>query len=218
MEIKTYFVAFIDILGFKGIVEKERLSGYSGEHLKKLLKCHLECEEIFKSRGLDIIQFSDSIVISKLYEKDSFHEFISSVSEYQKLLIRQGFLCRGGVAVNKHYSLSSFVFSPALIEAYKVESEKAIYPRVVVSEDVIDLVFPEKNYPSTICKEYDGLFFINFLHGESISTIKNVISHIVTNCLKSKNHSVIQKGIWLANYSDYALNTSLSPQRFGTAS
>ena len=130
--------------------------------------------------------------------------------------MRQGFLCRGGVAVNKHYNLSSFVFSPALIEAYRVESEKAIYPRVVISEDVIDLVFPEKNYPPTICKEYDGLYFINFLHDESISTIEHIISRIVTSCLGSKNHSVIQKGIWLANYSDYVLNTSLSPQRFST--
>ncbi|WP_413676779.1 hypothetical protein [Pantoea dispersa] len=218
MEIKTYFVAFIDILGFKGIVEKERLTGYSGEQLNKLLECHLECETIFKEYGLDIIQFSDSIMISKIYERESFHEFISSVSAYQKFLMRQGFLCRGGVAVNKHYSKSSFVFSPALIEAYKVESEKAIYPRVVVSEDVIDLVFPDKNYPPTLCKEYDGLFFINFLYGECISTIEEFVSSIVTDCLNSKNHSIIQKGIWLANYADYVLNTEFSPQRFSAAS
>jgi len=218
VEIKTYFVAFIDILGFKGIVEKERMAGYNGEQLNKLLECHLECESIFKEHGLDIVQFSDSIVISTLYERDSFHEFISSVSAYQKFLMRQGFLCRGGVAVNKHYSKSSFVFSPALIEAYKVESEKAIYPRVVVSEDVIDLVFPNKDYPPTLCKEYDGLFFINYVYGESISTIEKSVHAVVTNCLKSKNHSVVQKGIWLANYSDYVLNTEFSPQRFSVAS
>jgi len=217
VEIKTYFVAFIDILGFKGIVEKERMTGYSGEQLNKLLECHLRCESIFKEHGLDIIQFSDSIVISKIYERESFHEFISSVSAYQKFLMQQGFLCRGGVSVNKHYSKSSFVFSPALIEAYKVESEKAIYPRVVVSDDVIDLVFPDKNYPPTLCKEYDGLFFINFLYGESISTIEKFISLLVNDCLKSKNHSVIQKGIWLANYSDYVLNTDFSPSRFSAA-
>lgn len=218
MEIKTYFVAFIDILGFKGIVEKERSSGYSGEQLNKLLACHSECEKIFKEHGLDIVQFSDSIVISKNYEKEAFHEFVSSVSDYQKYLMQQGFLCRGGVAVNKHYSLSSFIFSPALIEAYRVESEKAIYPRVVVSEDVIDLVFPEKNYPPTLCKEYDGLFFINFLYGETNTTIGKVVSRIVNDCLNSKNYSVIQKGIWLANYSDYVLDTSLSPQRFSSVS
>lgn len=214
MELKTYFVAFIDILGFKDIVEKERLSGYSGKQLDKLYICHEECTAIFKDHGLDIIQFSDSIMISKIYEKDAFHEFITAVSDYQKFLMRQGFLCRGGIAVNKHYSLSSFVFSPALIEAYRVESEKAIYPRVVVSEDVIDLVFPERNYPQTICKEYDGLFFVNYLNNENTSTIGGVISEIVANCLNNKNHSVIQKGIWLANYSDCLLGTSFSPQRF----
>ncbi|HHE4876659.1 hypothetical protein [Morganella morganii] len=214
MEIKTYFVAFIDILGFKNIVEKERLSGYEGEQLNKLFDCHVECEKIFKEHGLDIVQFSDSIVISKAYDKESFHEFVFSVSEYQKLLLRKGFLCRGGIAVNKHYSLSSFLFSPALIDAYKVESEKAIYPRVVVSEDVINLVFPEKEYPKNLCKEYDGLFFINFLYKENISSIGDVVSNVVANCLGSKNHSIMQKGIWLANYSDYILKTDLSPQRF----
>ncbi|AZI88491.1 hypothetical protein EH164_16155 [Kosakonia sp. CCTCC M2018092] len=214
MELKTYFVAYIDILGFKSIVEKEKNSGFEGNLLNKLHACHLECERIFRLSGMDLTQFSDSIVISLPYKPEDFVHFATTVSVYQKHLIKEGILCRGGIAINKHFSQASFLFSPALIDAFYVESERAIYPRIVISNDVIDLLYPHGTYPDIICKEYDGLFFINFLNGETSDSFSQTLSELVNNCLGKADPSIIQKGIWLANYSDWALSTSFSPQRF----
>lgn len=214
MEITTSFVAFIDILGFKGIVERERESGYKGELLDSLFDCHVECQRIFGKKQIELTQFSDSIVISKLYNREGFDEFVSAVSMYQKHLIKNGFLCRGGIVINKHYSTNSFIFSPALIDAYLVESEKAIYPRVVVSSDVVELLFPDGKVPNILIKEYDGLHFVNYLEGEDDESFINKVSGIVKSCIESKSTSIIQKGIWLANYCDRAVGTSLSPKRF----
>lgn len=214
MEMSIHYVAFIDILGFKSIVEKERESGYKGEFLNRLYRCHKACGDIFNGSGMKLIQFSDSIVISQSYTRDGFVDFASAVSQYQLFLLDEGILCRGGIAVNKHYSESGFIFSPALIDAYKVESEKAVYPRIVLSEDLADLIFADHNYPSIICKENDGMIFVNYLYGVKRGDIENSLGSIIQTCLKNKNSSVMQKGIWLANYSDKMLGTNFSPSRF----
>lgn len=160
------------------------------------------------------IQQQDTALISKAFSKDSFEEFAKAVSLYQILLLKNGFLCRGGIALNKHYSKSGFIFSPALIEAYKVESEKAIYPRIVISEDLIDFLYPSKVMPNILCKEYDGLYFINYITNELDEETHQVLLSLIDNCITNKNPSIAQKGLWLAGYSDVVYQTQSCPSRF----
>lgn len=214
MEVSSYYVAFIDILGFKSIVEEEKLNQFDKGLLKNLYDCHINCGKIFKEFDIDLVQFSDSIVISKPFSKDSFEGFVEAVASYQILLLKNGFLCRGGIALNKHYSKSGFIFSPALIEAYKVESEKAIYPRIVISEDLIDFLYPSKEIPKYLCREYDGLYFINYITNQLDTEAHEVLLSIIDNCIKSKNPSIAQKGLWLAGYSDVVYQTQSCPTRF----
>ncbi|CDN06618.1 MULTISPECIES: hypothetical protein [Klebsiella] len=214
MDVSSHYVAFIDILGFKNIVEEEKLNQFDKGLLKNLYECHISCEDIFKDFNIDLVQFSDSIVISKAFSKDSFEEFAKAVSLYQILLLKNGFLCRGGIALNKHYSKSGFIFSPALIEAYKVESEKAIYPRIVISEDLIDFLYPSKVMPNILCKEYDGLYFINYITNELDEETHQVLLSLIDNCITNKNPSIAQKGLWLAGYSDVVYQTQSCPSRF----
>jgi len=47
-------------------------------------------------------------------------------------LLRQGVLTRGGITKGLLYHSSNIAFGPALIEAYRLESEVAVYPRVVL--------------------------------------------------------------------------------------
>lgn len=214
MDVSSHYVAFIDILGFKNIVEEEKLNHFDKGLLKSLYECHINSENIFKKFNIDLVQFSDSIIISKAFSRDSFEEFATAVSSYQILLLKNGFLCRGGIALNKHYSKSGFIFSPALIEAYKVESEKAIYPRIVISEDLIDFLYPSKTIPNFLCKEYDGLYFINYITNELDEETHQVLLSIIDNCITNKNPSIAQKGLWLAGYSDVVFQTQLCPSRF----
>lgn len=214
MDVASHYVAFIDILGFKNIVEQEKENHFDKGLLSKLYDCHLRCGEIFNEFNINLVQFSDSIVISKLFSKDSFEEFAKAVSSYQVLLLKNGFLCRGGIALNKHYSNSGFIFSPALIDAYKVESERAIYPRIVISEDLMDFLFTDKGIPDYLCKEYDGLYFINYIDKNLDETAHQSLMTIITSCIRNKNPSIAQKGLWLAGYSDIIFNSQTCPPRF----
>lgn len=214
MDVTSHYVAFIDILGFKGIVEQEKANQFDKGLLRKLHECHLNCSDLFKGYDIDLVQFSDSIVISKKFSIESFEQFSLAVSSYQVMLLGSGFLCRGGIALNKHYSSSGFIFSPALIEAYSVESEKAIYPRIVISEDLIEFLFPNNDIPSYLCKEYDGLYFINYINNNVDEQVRKGLLSIIKGCIDSKNSSIAQKGLWLAGYYDSIFHTKICPPRF----
>lgn len=217
IELRQHYVAFLDILGFKDMVESD-MEGQSSTYLSKLFTCHQSAAPIFRD-GPDcqISQFSDSIVISKPFAADSFEWFAIRIARYQQLLLNEGLLCRGGVAVNKHFSNGSFTFSAGLIEAYRVESKNARYPRVVISPDVMDLLFPDRAaLPTFLVEEDDGLFFIDYIGFDlrKRRQLTSSIGEIVSNLLKNKDSSVREKGLWLAAYSDAVLGSELSVPKF----
>lgn len=217
IELKQHFVAFLDILGFKEMVVADS-AGKCNTNLSKLFKCHQSAAQIFHD-GPDcqISQFSDSIVISKPYSADSFEWFATRIARYQQLLANENMLCRGGIAVNEHFSNGTFTFSAGLIDAYKVESKTARYPRVVVSPEVMGLIFPDrKAIPPFLIQEDDGLFFVDYL-GVDLRKRRQLtksITEIVGSTLENPESSVREKGQWLAAYSDAVLGTSLSKPRF----
>ncbi|HBO4973960.1 MULTISPECIES: hypothetical protein [Pseudomonas aeruginosa group] len=215
-ELKFHYVAFLDILGFKAMVESEVKSG-EGFFLRKLYNCHQKAKSIFESDPeLSVIQFSDSIVISRPYSKCYFESFVERICMYQRYLLEEGLLCRGGVAVNQHFNDESFTFSAGLIDAYMVESTSAKYPRVVVSPDVVDLVFSEGGVSNSLIREDDGLYFVDYLGGceEERVRLIPVVRSILNEVSGSASSSVREKGTWLASYCDAVWNTDFCPPRF----
>lgn len=214
---EIHFVAFLDILGFKSIVDKEIATG-SGKYLEKLFRCHHKCAEFFKSDpSLNIIQFSDSIVISRPYDASQFTSFIINIAEYQRYLLDEQLLCRGGVAINQHFTNGNFTFSAGLIDAYNVESQSARYPRIVISPDVVDLIYPNGHPSIELIKEDDGLYFIDYIgitKKKRPHKLDKSIKEIVDSLKTSDVPSIREKGIWLANYSDAVLKTKFTPPKF----
>ncbi|WP_157656244.1 hypothetical protein [Burkholderia ubonensis] len=218
MELKPHFVAFLDVLGFSDMVETDSKSE-NQVFLSKLFKCHQSAGTIFRDNvNCSITQFSDSIVVSMPYNSTQFQWFSTRVAEYQRLLLDEGLLCRGGVAVNKHFSNGSFTFSAGLIQAYRVESKAARYPRVVISPEVLSLVYPSMaSIPGFLIKEDDGLYFIDYLGltaDKRPKTLEKSISEVVNRLSSSENSSVREKGQWIAAYSDAILGTTHSQPRF----
>lgn len=218
IELKQNYVAFLDVLGFSNMVQSDAANN-DQSFLMKLFKCHQSAAQIFSDDpNCSVTQFSDSIVIAKPYDASAFSWFVTRVAEYQRLLLDEELLCRGGVAVNKHFSNGSFTFSAGLIDAYRVESKTARYPRVVISSDVLDLVFPDMNeIPKNIIKEDDGLYFIDYIgitKRKRSARLLNSIRNVVQDLLQSKDASIREKGLWLAEYADSVIETSLSMPKF----
>jgi hypothetical protein len=114
-ELKQHFVAFLDVLGFSHMVKSDLENGDLA-FLSKLFRCHQSAAQIFRDDpNCTITQFSDSILIARPYDAEGFEWFAKRVAEYQRLFLQEGLLCRGGIAVDRHFSNGSFTFSAGLI-------------------------------------------------------------------------------------------------------
>jgi hypothetical protein len=133
-------VVFLDILGFKNIVENtdyafsliELLSNIK-DSKKKLLKDISEDE-------IEITWFSDCIVISAPLNIYYLHFTLEIVQQMQSELIQNQVLIRGGISIGDCYHKDDKLFGPAMNNAYRIESEISNVPRVLLGEEVIKYI------------------------------------------------------------------------------
>ena len=60
-------------------------------------------------------------------------------------------LIRGGVTIGQSYLSDNLVLDYALLETYELESNKAIYPRILISDTIISKL-NSNNYNSKLIK------------------------------------------------------------------
>lgn len=159
-------VAFIDILGFKKIVyekkdKAKKIMRLLDETVREFIELYKE-EDICNGvdDGIEITWFSDSIIIS---DNDTtihgIYFFLSLIQSIQSYFILEEVLIRGGISLGECYhgnskvSGISNVFGEAMIDAYKLESKSALYPRIILSEDLVNLIKDSKEKEDKLIDE-----------------------------------------------------------------
>jgi len=141
------YVAFLDILGFGNFVETKDAE-YVYIYLSNLVTASQRLN--LSSLNYDISIFSDSIIISAPLEQSGkyitdklFLLYINSLLLANIVVESLGELAlRGAITKGTFFTDGkNITFGKALIEAYKLESAKAVYPRVLVATDEFS---PEK--------------------------------------------------------------------------
>ncbi|MCI9082150.1 MAG: hypothetical protein HFI70_07570 [Lachnospiraceae bacterium] len=153
-------IAFIDILGFKAMANKNiekvilalryikmfrdsfyRIPSRMGNPKYTEVVSEPD-EEMDEYDNLPkATMFSDSIVISKeIDEYFSFSNFIQFIAQLQFELLREGILLRGGIDIGPVYHDDSFIFGSGMISAYLLESEVSKYPRITISRNTIEKI------------------------------------------------------------------------------
>lgn len=180
-------VTFIDILGFRELVKKASAAEID-EILSELRdwsrgdREDLEEDDHDWPAGLArSIAFSDNIVRASPVDGDHggegalFHELLSLV-HIQAKLTERGIFLRGGLTVADIYMAGNVVFGPGLVRAYELESQFAIYPRIIVDPAVMEHYFKnptmrgdhsvkeDLEYVTRMLREGDdGLFYVDYL-------------------------------------------------------
>jgi len=49
----------------------------------------------------------------------------------------KGFFLRGGISTGSYFADDNMIFSKGLVNAYQLESKKAIYPRVIIDKNIV---------------------------------------------------------------------------------
>jgi len=233
-------VAFVDILGFRDILTKTvdkdgndiqsqidlitdaynsirdvwDLDDDKYENYPALKEAH---EEI-KTKSKKITIFSDSIVISFLQKERS--EIFYTLLELKWMIMRlvsKGILCRGALSYGKMIHNDKFLFGPALVEAYLTESKAALYPRIIVSRELIQMAGTyrssqhdpktEIEYVKKLLKEdTDGMFYIDYFLGaqselddpeNDFPSYVNDVSDVVRKGVRSTRPDVKIKYMWM---------------------
>nr|WP_279077498.1 hypothetical protein [Hafnia alvei] len=188
MKYEQRIVAFIDILGFKSLLN-DTLDKNGNDNEVKIDAIISAYEAIRDIWDLDqapshlnsgstetkkISIFSDCLVVS--FAIDQPGGVFSTLLEIKWLimtLISKKILCRGAVSIGKFIHTDNYLFGPALVEAYMLESKAAMYPRVILDNTVIEAGAQNRNenhnfteeqeyVQSLLEQDSDGMFYIDY--------------------------------------------------------
>lgn len=216
-----HIIAYLDFLGVK-----KRICSGDTEFINQLKfiyqKAKQNCQKVNNcvdnSKLAPIKQqiFSDNIVFAQeIISKDNVYQvfnFILFVSAYLHQALLAGFLVRGGITIGDLYIDNTFVSGKALIKAYQLESQIAIYPRVVVDFDVFGILSTlddmiKKNFSLPVGDDLiyciDGFRVIFKPPGMRIA-LEKIRKAILEICKYEKNFKIVQKHLWvITQFNDF---------------
>jgi len=233
-------VAFIDLLGFKEII-MDTVVGKNMDNTENIGKVHelllamrrsLDIDEGYNEfiKSKQVTQFSDSVVISFLHDEES--AVFWTLFEIQCLIVEivsKGFLCRGGLTSGKLIHTNKLLFGPAFIDAYLMESKKAIFPRIIVDPEVIETAINYRHEDHTpehiresimdmLTKDFDDFYYIDYfekalecLNDTSCDTptYMDNIKQIIKRNIKNKDPKIRKKYRWVRE----KYNETIKPYR-----
>jgi hypothetical protein len=121
--------------------------------------------------------FSDTLVMASpidLFGDDetAIAGLLLQASWLQLSLAERGFFARGSITLGDFYMRNELVFGAALVEAYHLERDHAIHPRVILSKGVhdaqrenLEAYVKKKGSPLTtlLLRDRDNQAFLNYL-------------------------------------------------------
>lgn len=185
---KTHYVAFLDLLGAKDIIQKDVLDE-DLNHIHNIYQTWYDiCGEGITFNDVDIKMFSDNILIAVECDKrDALHNLCRTASYIVEHLIRFKYKVRGGITKGDLFIDSTMVWGKALVAAYKLESRKAVNPRIVVEQNVVGDI--EKTYGQVKwLKKDDDYYVLDYLRFPGSSTERTVEK--IDEILKALNEEV----------------------------
>jgi hypothetical protein len=169
--------------------------------------------------------FSDNLVLAEPCEDKSgrSHELgfgfaLMSAAWVQLEVARTGLFSRGGLSLGPFFASDQFVYGPALVEAHRLESKEAIFPRIVLSREAAQYALAQLRaflggedevHRTHLAVDRDGLPFVNYLYaawdieGGSLEYIVNHKGQVVSRLERYRGEPHIHlKYQWLADYHD----------------
>lgn len=177
-EYKECYIAFLDLLGFKDLIDNEKTTC---EDIAKLFdEIRIEYPVTIEEEKRYLMDFdalkqkimSDTIC---LYVDSSITNslagLISTCDYLQVRLLRRKtpMLLRGAIIKEKIYAKGDITFGPGVSKAYLMEEKTAKYPRIILTKNLIDEWkthdFYGKDYVDTYTfRDSDAFFAVDYLY------------------------------------------------------
>lgn len=220
---KPYYIAYFDVLGYETHAKTDAETAKFAEKISEIIELQKtisytsnEIQEIFKNEKspIELKIFSDNFL---LYTEKSAYELATMTQALQRSMSTgHGIFIRGALYYGNLFVNSEFLVGNGLEKAYKLESQIAIYPRVLIDETFFNATTEVRREAIKRLqkKDFDGFFFLDYLQ----SPIKNKVfvesmieeerNFVIAHCRQIKenldtyksNKRVLQKYLWCKNY------------------
>ncbi|TKH46001.1 hypothetical protein C1I60_06110 [Paenibacillus terrae] len=199
-DLQYRYVALIDVLGYRYLLEKDRKLGKLD--FKDKLTNALGVLEHFDESIIKVQAISDTIIIS-CEEHRHIIDFFDALRKIFIAFLREGLFIRGGVAYSRHYQNNHVTYSHAIARAYELEQQSAVYPRIVIDNNIIEMFKVGEDLPDIlksgiICNE-QGVYFLQMLSEDTWEEIYKLASDIYEKDKSQLNENAYSKHLRFQN-------------------
>lgn len=209
-----HYIASIDLLGVKNILNNDK----DDSNLNTIYNIFHSWDRIirddksFYPKHLEIKAFSDNLVLA--IKADTYRaadKLLDTVSYMCFHFLRNGYKPRGGITKGKLYIDNVFVWGKGLLNAYKMESEEAKYPRILIDDCVLEDTSSHCIETLVSVDEIDDKKILNYFRcfGRSNESWPADIDSIIVRLRKElegldieNNQSIIEKLKWLISFAE----------------
>ncbi len=207
------YVAFLDMLGFSNLVlaSAKNQKGHTRiiEAIERLKDTACDNPAI----GMITTYFSDCIVLSCERSPSGLAAMLQSLTIIAENLLVVDVLIRGGLTVGDVHHDRTFLFGPAMIEAYRMECNETTYPTILLNRTVRadieaagfeahmvhDDAYPELYYLHYLInfERYDPTPRAGLLIMEEPALL---VRHYIARRIAEDSGSPLDKALWLERY------------------
>lgn len=209
---KPAVVAFIDVLGSSEAIKNNANESLNAIHIaydETIIQFKQYNSEYIKEPKVNI--FSDNIILSNDIiegkEDCALYSIIFFSALLQMNMWVNGLLVRGGISCGNFFSDERMIWGNALIRAYTLEGQIAIYPRIIVETEISKIIYPmmQSKKVRLLCEDFDGMYFIDPFGTNNkengLYLLEQFIDDNTIRLNKSKeNLKVYQKINWIQRY------------------
>jgi hypothetical protein len=176
------YCAFIDILGFSGLISDLDREKVSLDEIRVVLSVVHAPPKTVRPQDADLRSqsISDAVALSAAPNAAGFDAICTAAETLSLRLLRSGYFARGGIAKGRLYHDHSMIFGPGLIEAYRLEHDVAKFPRILIPRAVAadSLEYAKQGthwkhaFEGRFIQAKDGPFFLHILRNHSMNVEK----------------------------------------------
>lgn len=221
LKLEEYVVAFIDILGSSKKIKEDGEKSLNTVHTV-YQNALAHCEKLFDNESIKNLKptiriFSDNIVIAvPTNQNGDFSAFVSVAilsGLIQHEFLQYKYLVRGGIAIGDFFIDNTMLWGNALLDAYYIENNVSIFPRIVVHPETVaklHLATNEKRQ-KWILQDADGLFFVDYMQKTAFNdNYIELLLYRINECekllIETTDIKSKQKVLWHNTYLNLKLN------------
>jgi hypothetical protein len=203
------YVALLDVLGYRSHVKKDRDHGRLD--FKDKLTEALGVLRNINEDEVRSVTISDTVILSTS-NPVGLRELMSACSLLFVSFMRHGLLLRGGIAYSQHFHSGNVTYSHALTLAHGLESENAIWPRILIASGALDasLANGADLRGDGLIISWNGVNILNILHGVEWTDIYRCVSEIYENEKSQMPEDVFTKFVL---FERFMMNHPSRPRR-----